>query len=80
MPLPTAVYPVKFNGTTLPGYAIAEDVPLAPRLSAADVLGRDGGTLSQRGTGFRDANVTMRVLSRLSTGSTGMQHLQDCYD
>lgn len=76
---PTAVYPVQFNGTTLPGYAQGEDLPLNMRLSSAEILGRAGGTLAQRGTAMRDVSVTMRVLSRLSTG-TEIAHLRDCYD
>lgn len=76
---PSAVYPVSFDGTTLPGYAQGEDLPLNMRLSSAEILGRDGGTLAQRGAAMRDLSVTMRLLSRLSTG-TELQHLQDCYD
>jgi phage-related protein len=77
MPNPTPVYSVKYAGTTLPGYAQTEDVPLAMRVSSAGVLGRDGGTASIRGIEFRDINVSMRVLSRLSSG-TDLDHLNDC--
>lgn len=79
MPNPTPQYAVKFAGTTLPGYAQTEDVPLAPRVTDTAVLGRDGGLVYQRGTGTRDIAVSMRVLTRLSSG-TGKQHLSDCLD
>lgn len=79
MPNPTPVYPIKYDGTTLPGYGRAEDVPLSHRKSQTGVLGRDGGTIADRGADFRTINVAMRVLSSASNGSTGLQHLQNCY-
>lgn len=77
--MPSPIYLVKFNGQTLPGYATDEDVPLAARLSAMSILGRDGGILSGRGTDFRPLEIRMRALSSLTNG-TGLQHLNNCKD
>lgn len=75
---PTPIYLVKYAGTTLLGYAVDEDIPLAMRLSAVAVIGSDGGGLSRRGGDFRAFRVGMRILSRLGNNATGLQHLNDC--
>lgn len=79
MPNPSPLYIVTFGGTALPGYCQGEDLPLFMRLNASDILGRDGGTIAQRGAAMRDVSLTMRLLSRLATGS-GLDHLDDCKD
>lgn len=79
MPNPSPLYIVTFGGTALPGYCQGEDLPLFMRLNASDVLGRDGGTIAQRGAAMRDVSITLRLLSRLATGS-GLDHLNDCKD
>lgn len=78
MPLPSAVYLVKYAGTVLPGYCQAEDIPLPLRVAQNNILGRDGGTARVGGAGLRQFTIRMRVLSRLSLASTGLQHLNDC--
>lgn len=74
---PTPIYLVKFASTTLLGYAIDEDIPLAMRLAATAIIGSDGGGLAARGADFRSFRIGMRILSRLSSGS-GLAHLDDC--
>jgi hypothetical protein len=77
--MPSPIYLVKFNGQVLPGYASDEDAPLAARLSAQSILGRDGGILSGRGMDIRTLDIRMRALSSLTNG-TGLQHLNNCKD
>jgi len=79
MPNPSPVYVVTYGGTALPGYCQSEDIPLFMRVSSNEILGRDGGTQARRGAALRDISITMRLLSRLSSGS-GLDHLNDCKD
>lgn len=79
MPNPSPVYVVTFGGTALPGYVQTEDIPLNMRVGGSEILGRDGGTQARHGAAFRDISLTMRLLSRLSSG-TGLQHLNDVKD
>lgn len=80
MPNPSPIYIVTYSGTQLPGYVQSEDLPLFMKTSQAEVLGRDGGTQARRGAAMRDISLTFRVLSRLSSGATSLEHLGDCVD
>lgn len=79
MPNPSPIYIVTYSGTQLPGYVQAEDMPLFMKTAQSEILGRDGGTQARQGAAMRDVSITMRILSRLSSG-TELQHLDDCKD
>ena len=79
MPNPSPIYLVKYNDTVLKGYATSEDIPLAMRIGTVPVIGSDGGVATGRGGDFRNFQVGMRILSRLSSGS-GLAHITDCKD
>lgn len=75
---PTPIYRVQYDGNLLPGYVQTEEQPLTFRVSKQDILNRNGGLLYHSGAGVRDIPLTFHVLSRLSTYSTGLDHLNDC--
>lgn len=74
---PTPIYRVSYDGNNLPGYVQSEDQPISFRTIKNEILNRDGGSIYITGGQLRSASITLRVLSRLASG-TGLQHLNDC--
>lgn len=77
---PTPIYIVTFSGNDLPGYLQAQDVPFTMRNITADSVNRHGGILNTGGSALRPIRLDMRVLTRLTTTATGLQHLNDIKD
>lgn len=81
MPLqPTPIYRVQFNGNYLPGFLQLEDLPLVFRLASGESLNQMGGSISSGGAALRPVNLSMRLISRLGTATSGLLHLEDCKD
>lgn len=75
---PTPIYRVKFDGSYLSGYAQSDAQPLGFKTTSQNALNRNGGSLKSNGADVRKITLEMRILSRLGSGSSGLDHLNDC--
>lgn len=75
---PTPIYTVEYAGEQLPGYVQLDDRPVSARNITETLFGRDGRSSKRSGFAGRGIRLNMLILSRLGSGSSGLQHLEDC--